>query len=496
MAGERVGNFELQELLGRGATGAVWRAVDRSAPDDRTRDVAIKRLSVPDSVTDRERFQREATALAKLTHPNVISVHEVVADGAGIALVLDLADAGTLAQRLREHGPLPSAEAQRLLGPVAAALAEAHRVGLVHRDVKPDNIFLTSAGIALLGDFGIAHDAGRTQMTRTDMAIGTAAYLDPEILNGVEPGPTSDQYAFGVTFYEALTGTLPFTGPVPMAVLRAAEDGQRTALDRTVVDPALAVVVERAFARDPGQRFASMDELAAAILDPTISAARHVALGNQPEPDFAQRTMAFRRRSLPSTMADAPPVRSTRRRNVTVAAMVALLIASGIGGLVLRNLRGRELSDPPSLALPDCSAETQPQCVRSFIRTADGIEVTFADQRVASYRVGERDDALRVSNWLCGERATLSLYRPRTGVLYFFDSWPDGRPEHAIRVVADRTDVVNATALLPADRDGDGCADIALQTTDARTWFLPAQQPSRLIGMDDLTMSSKKPRSA
>ncbi len=492
MAGERVGNFELQELLGRGATGAVWRAVDRDAPEDRARDVAIKRLSVPDSVTDRERFQREANALAKLTHPNVISVHQVIPDGAGIALVLDLADAGTLAQRLREHGPRPPAEVQKLLGPVAEALAEAHRVGLVHRDVKPDNVFLTSAGTALLGDFGIAHDAGRTQMTRTDMAIGTAAYLDPEILNGVEPGPASDQYAFGVTLYETLTGKLPFTGPVPMAVLRAAEDGRRTALDRTLIDPAFAAVVERAFARDPAQRFASMDELAAAIANPTWDAGLTVATPDQSEPDVNKRTMAFRRRPLPATMADAPPVRSSRRRNVAVAATVALLIGSGIGGLVLRDFRSRELSDPAPLALPDCSAETQPQCVRSFVRTSDGIEVTFADHRVANYRVGERDDALRVANWLCGERATLALYRPRTGALYFFDSWPDGRLDQTVRVAADRTDIVRATALLPADRDGDGCADIALQTTTARTWFRPAQQSGRLVAMLDLTLPIKE----
>ena len=485
MAGEQVGNFELRELLGRGATGAVWRAVDRSAPDDRARDVAVKRLSVPDSVTDRERFQREADVLTKLSHPNIISVHEVVPDGAGIALILGLADAGTLAQRLRQHGPLPPTEVQRLLAPVAGALAAAHRVGLVHRDVKPDNVFLTSTGTALLGDFGIAYDASRTQMTRTDMAIGTAAYLDPEILNGVEAGPASDQYAFGVTLYEALTGTLPFTGPVPMAVLRAAEDGRRTALNRNVIDPAFAAVVERAFARDPAQRFASMDELAAAIVDPTTTVALPVAAGNQPDPVVTMPTMAFRR-SLPATMADAPPVRGNRRRFAALAATAALLIGSGVGGLVLRDRRSHQLSDPTPLALPDCSAETQPQCVQSFIRTPDGIEVTFADKRVASYRIGERADAMRVANWLCGERATLALYRPRTGALYFFDSWPDRRFDQAVQVAADRTEIINATALLPADRDGDGCADIALQTNAARTWFLPARQTDRLIGMADL----------
>jgi serine/threonine protein kinase len=484
MAGDLVGRYELQELLGRGATGAVWRAVDTKWPNDRSRDVAVKRLSVPESESDRERLQREANALAKLDHPNVIRVRDVLDDGAGIALVLDLADAGTLADRLRRDGTLPPSETIRLLGPIASALAAAHHAGLVHRDVKPDNIFLTSAGQALLGDFGIAHDAARTQMTRTDLAVGTAAYLDPETLNGVEPGPASDQYAFGVTLYEALTGRLPFTGPVPMAVVRAAEEGRRTPIDRMVVPPNLAAAVERAFARNPTDRFASMDDLADAMNGHTDQGARMPDSPGQPA--SITRTTAFRRRSLSQAMADAPPVRSRRRRLAVIGATVGLLTFSGIGGLVLRDRRSSELSDPAPVGLPDCSQETQPQCVRSFLRTPQGIEVTFGDQRVATYQVGERNDALRVANWLCGERATLALYRPRTGALYFFDSWPDGQTDEPIRVAADRTGIMNATALLPADRNGDGCADMALQTAKARTWFLPAQQTERLVGLPDL----------
>jgi serine/threonine protein kinase len=477
MAGDLVGRYELHELLGRGATGAVWRAVDTEWPDDRSHDVAIKRLSVPESPSDHERLQREASALAKLHHPNVIRVREILDDGAGIALVLDLADAGTLADRLRRDGILTPTEVVDLLGPIASALAAAHAAGLVHRDIKPDNIFLTSTGKALLGDFGIAHDAARTQMTRTDMAVGTAAYLDPEILNGLEPGPASDQYAYGVTLYEALTGRLPFTGAVPMAVVRAAEEGRRTPIDRNVVPPRLAAAVERAFARKPAERFSSMAELSEVINAEPDPETRDVAA--------ITRTTTFRRRSMAQAMVDAPPVRS-RRRAAIIGATVCFLALNAIGGLVLRNRQSSQLSDPSPIGLPDCSQEDQPQCVRSFLRTPQGIEVTFGDQRVASYQVGERDDALRVANWLCGERATLALYRPRTGTIYFFDSWPDGQTSAPIRVAADRTGITNATALLPADRDGDGCADIALQTAKDRTWFLPAQQSERLVGLPDL----------
>ncbi len=478
MAGDRVGRFVLTDLLGRGATSVVWRAIDTEAPDDRSRDVAVKRLSVPESAADRERLAREGDALAKLTHPNVIRVREVVADGPGLALILDLADGGTLADRLRDTGPLRPDAVRELLTPVAEALHVAHQAGLVHRDVKPSNVFIAADGRALLGDFGIAHDAGRTQMTRTDMAIGTAAYLDPEVLNGAEPGAASDQYALGVTMYEALTGRPPFSGAVPMAVLRAAEHGTFEPLDRERVGECLAAIVEQSFARLPDDRFATVGELAAALREPEGA--------KRADATSASSTIAFRRAASVDTLSEAPSVRSPKRRIVAGAAAAAVLVASALGGAVLRSRSAGELSDPVAMALPPCSAETQPQCVRSFLRTSTGIEVTFADAHVATYRVGERDDALRVSNWLCGERATLALYRPKTGTIYYFSSWPDSRSDEPTKVAADRTGIMNATVLLPSDRDGDGCADLALQTASARTWFLPSSQTGRLIGLPDL----------
>ncbi len=491
MAGEHVGGYVLTDLIGRGATGAVWRGVDLDAPDDRARDVAIKRLTVPESEADQERLRREATALAKLDHPHIIRVRAVVPDGPGIALVLELADSGTLADRLRADGPLSVLQVQELLGPVASALHAAHEAGLVHRDVKPANVFLTSAGQAMLGDFGIAHDAGRTQLTRTDMAIGTAAYLDPEVLNGADPSPASDQYAFGVVLYESLTGRMPFNGAVPMAVLRAADLGEFETLDRDTFGP-LADVIERAIRRQPNDRFESMAALASAIADP-VTAPKNFSY-RLPAPDIrddSDRTTMFRRRVHPGTLAAATPVASNfRKRAVITGAIFSLLAASAIGGIVLRNRNNGTESAPEPLALPTCDAQTQPQCVRSFIRTPSGMQVTFDDGRVAEYAVGERDDALRVSNWLCGERATLALYRPRTGVIYYFDAWPDSREPRPLKVVADQSGVRNAKALGASDHNGDGCADFALQRLRTRTWFLPVEQPGRLEALPDIAFTA------
>ena len=495
VAGERVGGYILRELIGRGATGAVWRAAWGNAPDDRSLDVAVKRLSVPESEPDQERLRREATALARLDHPNIIRVREVIDDGPGIALVLDLADSGTLADRLRAEGPLSTSEVQRMLGPIASALQAAHDAGLVHRDVKPANVFLTTAGHALLGDFGIAHDAARTQLTRTDLAIGTAAYLDPEVLNGADPGPASDQYAFGVVLYEALTGKTPFGGAVPMAILRAADEGQFTPLDRADFGP-LAEVVERAFARDPNARFASMTSLAEFVAEPTTMTPstlyRFVDTSSEgaASTDSVLRTTAFRRRLHPDTLSAATPVPSPFRKRAAIGgAIAALLVASAIGGVVLRSRRASGVAEPTALALPTCSPQTQPQCVKSFIRTPTGVEVKFADQRTTEYEVGERDDALRVSNWLCGERATLALYRPRTGVVYYFDRWPDPRVNEPVSIVADQTGVRNAEALVASDRNDDGCADFALQVGRTRTWFLPAEQTGRLEALPAIAPS-------
>ena len=490
MAGEHVGGYVLTDLIGRGATGAVWRGVDQNAPDERARDVAIKRLTVPDSEADQERLRREATALAKLDHPHIIRVLAVVPDGPGIALVLELADSGTLADRLRADGPLSVRQVQELLGPVASALHVAHEAGVIHRDVKPANVFLTSAGKAMLGDFGIAHDAGRTQLTRTDMAIGTAAYLDPEILNGADPSPASDQYAFGVVLYESLTGRTPFKGAVPMAVLRAADQGEFEALDRETFGP-LADVIERSIRRQPNDRFESMAALATAIADPGAVPKSFRYRVAPPDTDDSDRTTMFRRRVRPDTLAAATPVASSfRKRVVIVVATISLLAASGIGGIVLRNRNSGAERVPEALELPSCDAQTQPQCVRSFLRTPSGMQVTFDDGRVGEYAVGERDDALRVSNWLCGERATLALYRPRTGVIYYFDAWPDSRERRPLKVVADQTGVRNAKALGPSDQNGDGCADFALQTLRTRTWFLPVEQPGRLEALPDIAFAA------
>jgi serine/threonine-protein kinase len=252
-----VAGFELLEQLGEGAHGVVHRA--RRVGGGRFPlhvELAVKRLRLvtPDSL---ERLSREATALAGLDHPHVLALHDVVDDGPGLALVTGLARGGSWAGRLAT-GPVAPGEVVRILSEVADALASAADRGLVHGDVKPANILLTSESRVLLGDFGTARWlTPRGPADRTGEAPGrgegSAPYVAPEVRAGAPGGSTADVHALGVCAYVALTGRRPdpSSGVGPLA-------------DRPV-SSALLLVVEQAVAADPAERFPGAAAFAAAL---------------------------------------------------------------------------------------------------------------------------------------------------------------------------------------------------------------------------------------
>ncbi|MEA2422792.1 MAG: hypothetical protein QOF55_1891, partial [Thermoleophilaceae bacterium] len=215
--GAVAGRYQLRARLGRGATKEVYLAYD--ARLDREIALAIV-VGGSGSATARERVAREAQVTGRLgDHPNVITVYDTGDDGGVPYLVLRLMSGGSLADLLERE--LPSSDAAiRLGGQIAAALAHAHAHGVVHRDVKPDNVWLAADGTAALGDFGIAHQLGAERLTAEGMVVGTVRYLSPEQVRGEEVGPASDLYALGVTLYEIVTGRPPFTAEDPAQVLR------------------------------------------------------------------------------------------------------------------------------------------------------------------------------------------------------------------------------------------------------------------------------------
>jgi hypothetical protein len=218
--------YYLEHPIGEGSTGRVWRGVRR---DDGSA-VAIKILRaeyVPDP-TMVARFRRESLTVRELRHPNLVPVDDLVVEPDTVAVVMELVNGDDL-RRIMQRGRLETRRAVSLLAQVAHALAYVHAAGVLHRDVKPENILVTRRDgqpWALLGDFGLAWMANGRQLTRSTQLLGTPAYLAPELLAGRRYDPAVDVYALGVTAYELLAGRRPFHGEHPLAVMRAHLDDE------------------------------------------------------------------------------------------------------------------------------------------------------------------------------------------------------------------------------------------------------------------------------
>ncbi|MGZ8375609.1 MAG: protein kinase domain-containing protein [Gemmatirosa sp.] len=261
------GRFVVERELGRGGMGIVVLARDLAL--DRL--VAIKVLPSPLSRQPhlRERFLREARTAAGLSHPNVVPIHAVEEHGDVVFFVMGFVDGETLARRVARGGPLPPAEATRVLRDVTWALAYAHGRGVIHRDVKPDNILLDRAsGRALVTDFGIARVADApSSLTLDGHVMGTAQYMSPEQAAGEAIDGRSDLYALGAVGFVALTGRPPFVAKSVPALLamQVMQDAPPVASLRPDVLPRLAALVDRCLAKRPEDRFPSAEALAAAL---------------------------------------------------------------------------------------------------------------------------------------------------------------------------------------------------------------------------------------
>lgn len=256
--------YLLEEPLGRGATGTVWRARQRetagaeaAVPGQPGETVAIKVLKEelandPDVVM---RFLRERSVLLRLTHPNIVRVRDLVVEGDLLALVMDLVEGPDLHRYLRENGPFTPVAASLLTAQIADALAASHADGVVHRDLKPANVLLKQGGgqmHPLLTDFGIARLADSPGLTRTSEFVGTPAYVAPESAEGRPQTSAVDVYGAGILLYELVTGRPPFSGGSALEVLHqhlSAEPRRPS----TVPDP-LWTVIERCLSKNPDHR--------------------------------------------------------------------------------------------------------------------------------------------------------------------------------------------------------------------------------------------------
>ncbi len=254
------GRYRIIRRLGQGGMARVFLAQDESLH----RQVAIKVLADRHSDDPHfiERFQREARAAARLNHPNIVQVYDQSQGGMSY-IVQEYVEGETLKDLIRRESPLDPRRAITIALQILAALRIAHQQGVVHRDVKPQNILMQPDGKVKVADFGIASAGGDTEMTEAGSIVGTAQYLAPEQARGLTVGPPADLYALGIVLYEMLSGRVPFEGDTAVNVaMRHVQEAPQPLTERNPLVPvALEAVVMRALAKDPRQRYQSADEM-------------------------------------------------------------------------------------------------------------------------------------------------------------------------------------------------------------------------------------------
>ena len=312
MIGTRLGPYQIEAEIGRGGMGYVYRAVQPSLG----RTVAVKTL-LPQLVADEEfieRFLREARATAKLSHPGIVTIHDVGEQDGIYYFAMEYLPGRTLEQIVRREGRLSPEAAVNYVGQIAAALGHAHSLGILHRDVKPSNVLVDQNDRAVLTDFGIAWAVSDSRLTRTGIAVGSPEYMSPEQVEGGRHDQRSDLYALGVLFYQLLVGETPYHGETPMSVAFQHVNGpvRSPAQANPAVPVFIDAIVRKLLAKDPKRRYACAGDLLE-------------ALGVQPAP-----APAAPRTTSPNALTAAVAVAAERAPLVGIVAGLLVVLGAGL----------------------------------------------------------------------------------------------------------------------------------------------------------------------
>jgi len=376
--------YELQQKIGEGGMARVYRGRDMRL----NRQVAVKVLHSHYAADTGflQRFHHEAQAAANLRHPNIVDVYDVGQDGDVHYIVMEYVPGSDLKALLMRNGPLPIEQAVSIAEAVASGLEAAHRVGMIHRDVKPQNIIVGDGGQVKITDFGIAKSKLSTATTETGVTFGTADYISPEQARGQAASPQSDIYSLGITLYEMLTGRLPFTGDssIAVAMQHVSAEPPPPRMYNPRIPVQLEALVLRALSKDPADRPASAREFArllagyrdigeqATVVRPVQSRSPQPQVNPRPvAPRTATGTTSPRPVLLPprpAVVAQAPP---DNRGLGFGGFLLGLLLIVGVLGLVgllasgaldgIFNFASGAINPPGANNQPTVSATAQPQ---------------------------------------------------------------------------------------------------------------------------------------
>ncbi|MEU4767921.1 protein kinase [Actinosynnema sp. NPDC023794] len=377
MESERLiaGRYRLRHVLGRGSMGTVWAAHDEVL----RRDVAVKEILRPEGGPDdedevlRERTLREARSAAALAHPNLVTLYDVVQVEGDPYVVMELVPSSSLAEVVRQRGPLTDVQGAVVADAVAAALEAAHRAGITHRDVKPGNVLVADDGRVKLTDFGIARNVAEATLTSRGITLGTPAFIAPEVAAGGAVSFAADQWSLGATLFAAMTGQQPYEGANVLQTINQVVHGDAPSASAC---GALEPVVAGLMVKAPDDRItlAEVRRLVRPLLPepgvdvfPASSATRPVVEVVRPalvKPPIPPETpLAADPGPLPFMVAEAPTRELTRRPGLTVlvalSAVVLFAIGSVSGFALTRTVAGASLLPPPTQEAPSPPAITE-----------------------------------------------------------------------------------------------------------------------------------------
>ena len=435
--GSTLGPYQILDQIGRGGMATVFKAYQPALE----RQVAVKVLPEFFAAEPgfKERFHREAVAVARFQHPNILTVYDH-GEQEGVAYIVnEYIEGGTLQQR--SGSALEVGEVVRLLEPVAAALDYAHRRGILHRDVKPSNILIREDGTPVLGDFGLARMLdSKARLTLTGTVIGTPEYMSPEECAGLGSTPASDQYSLAVVAFELLTGRVPFEAETPAAVIIAQISSPLP--HPRQLNPALSPAVEsallKALAREPGDRFATcLDFVKALASGPTPAVPVAAAMAPSPAPAVSRAATL------------GPPARPGRRRPLTVLIAGLLLAAAAaaiIGALALsrapaRSATGTSARSPSAPVTPSSTPIPLPPQVAEPAMPAARQETAAAALGDTLYVIAGKDSSgaatnsvfvFRAGSWSAGPGLPIPLDHAAAsalgGFLYVSGGFSNGPP--------------------------------------------------------------------